>query len=148
MGLRSWLTPIKDSGKDWDRFQELLKHNRLALDIDYVIEITADCPLSKGLWVAWSGDTNASLDAMGSYRRRTRFLDDFLDEFPGFREPPNFGVMLTAETMAQREAREVVRWEAEQRRLRREGQLSPYKIAKLEAIPGWSWETPPTPESE
>ena len=95
MGLRSWLTAITNTGKDWDRFQKLLKGNEDAYGVHYVIDITGDVPgLSKGLWVAWSGDTGASLEPMGKYRNKTVLLDNLIDDFPEFRDPTNFGTIL------------------------------------------------------
>jgi hypothetical protein len=64
------------------------------------VDITEDIPvLSKGIWVAWSGDSNWSLTKYmpAMFYERTVFLDALLDKFPAFHDgdgPGHYGTYL------------------------------------------------------
>jgi hypothetical protein len=51
VGLRSWLTRLSESG-DWTFFKKAIHINPNAFGIHYVIEITQNIPINKGIWVA------------------------------------------------------------------------------------------------
>jgi hypothetical protein len=95
MGLRSWLTKVDDN----DEYQSLvsaIQHNPVAHGVAYTIAITKECPLTKGIWVAWSGDGNSLLELhMSPYiASKTKYLDDIIAECPEFGHDPNdFGTV-------------------------------------------------------
>ena len=91
MGLRSWLTRV-DSEKDVKLVKKYVEANPYAFGTDYWIKATKDAGiLSNGIWVAWSGDGNISLNEyMPSFiAEETLFLDDVTDELPEYNEDPH-----------------------------------------------------------
>ena len=99
MGLRSWLTPLTESG-DWTFFKKAIHINPYSFGIHYVIEVTKEIPIiNKGIWVAWSGDCASSLTKYmpGHFVDSTILVDNLLDCFPAWHEDPGpeqFGTFL------------------------------------------------------
>ena len=99
MGLRSWLTPLSESG-DWTFFKKAIHINPYSFGIHYVIEVTKEIPIiNKGIWVAWSGDCASSLTKYmpGHFVDSTILVDNLLDCFPAWHEDPGpeqFGTFL------------------------------------------------------
>lgn len=99
MGLRSWLTRVEEVS-DYLALRSQIRHNPLANGLVYVINITNDCPLRTGVWVAWSGDTTSSLmEFMSPYfAERTWILDNLSDECPDYNDDPSqFGAFLPSD---------------------------------------------------
>ena len=93
MGLRSWLTPLSESG-DWTFFKKAIHINPYSFGIHYVIEVTQEIPIiNKGIWVAWSGDCTSSLTKFmpGHFVDSTILVDNLLDCFPAWHEDPGPG---------------------------------------------------------
>ena len=93
MGLRSWLTPLSESG-DWTFFKKAIHINPYSFGIHYVIEVTQEIPIIyKGIWVAWSGDCTSSLTKYmpGHFVDSTILVDNLLDCFPAWHEDPGPG---------------------------------------------------------
>jgi len=99
MGLRSWLTPLSESG-DWTFFKKAIHINPYSFGIHYVIEVTKEIPIiNKGIWVAWSGNCTSSLTKYmpGHFVDTTILVDNLLDCFPAWHEDPGpeqFGTFL------------------------------------------------------
>lgn len=99
MGLRSWLTHVEDA-TEYAALKAQIRHNPLANGTDYVLDVTEDCPLKKGVWVAWSGDTRSSLEEFMSqhFCDNTLLLDNFLEGCPDYNEDPaKYGRLFTEE---------------------------------------------------
>lgn len=102
MGLRSWLTPVY-SEIDLNQVKKYAESS--GYGINYIIQVSKSVyPFEKGeVIVAWSGDTNSSLDGLRpSYcKRNTILLDEFLEINPiwhqGERGPKNFGAFINEE---------------------------------------------------
>jgi len=109
MGLRSWLTKVDDV---WDYVSlcAQVRHNPLAFGIFCRIKITEECPLERGVWVAWSGDGQSSLcEFMSPYfESRTRILDNVVDDCPDYNaDPSQYGQFAESEG-------DVIRWLVQQ----------------------------------
>lgn len=99
MGLRSWLTHVEDV-TEYVALKAQIRHNPPAYGSNYVIDITEDSPLKKGVWVSWSGDTRSSLEEFMSphFCESTRLLDNLVDECPDYIDDPNkYGKLFTEE---------------------------------------------------
>ncbi|KKL78032.1 hypothetical protein LCGC14_2028880 [marine sediment metagenome] len=89
MGLRSWLTRVDDVDQ-WNDLETQIENAELAYGLVYVINITKECLLEKGMWVAWSGDTTGSLwEVSKHFQDQTWLLDNMIDEFPAYNDDPS-----------------------------------------------------------
>ena len=104
MGLRSWFTRVEVPG-EWDFLKKAIRINPLADGVSYIIDIADDTlGLTKGIWVAWSGDTNSSLTKYmpTMFTNRTVMLEAVLDKFPAFHKgngPEDYGKYLEEKTV-------------------------------------------------
>jgi hypothetical protein len=91
MGYRGWFTKVERD--DLENFRGLIRKNPNAYGIYYTIDVAVDLrPFTKGLWVAWTGDGDGSVNQdMPNWVRdpqRTIFLDDVLTLHPDWRKDP------------------------------------------------------------
>jgi len=99
MGLRSWFTRVEAPG-EWEFLKKAIRINPLADGVTYIIDITEDTPgLSRGIWVAWSGDSNWSLTKYmpAMFTDHTVMLEAVLDKCPTFHKgngPEDYGKYL------------------------------------------------------
>jgi hypothetical protein len=91
MGLRSWLTPMKEQSP-WEVIQSSIEENPYANGIQYVFKIEHEgTPFQKGsIIVAWSGDGSSSINELQPVEcsDKTWLLDNSLGEYPAIHDEP------------------------------------------------------------